>query len=100
MRIIDPLYRLRAFRIASQQRTIADAKILTQGQAVKYCGPSNLTIQKLIRAGILKMKQVVPWAPWEIERSDLDSTEVQAIMDRLRKTGKLVLQGSLRDPRI
>jgi DNA invertase Pin-like site-specific DNA recombinase len=79
--------------IAGQQRTIADPDILTQGQAVKYCGVSNLTIQKLVRAGIVKMEQVVPWAPWEIKRSDLDSKEVQAILDRVRKTGKLVLQG-------
>jgi len=79
--------------IAGQKRTIADPDILTQGQAVKYCGVSNLTIQKLVRAGILEMEQVVPWAPWEIKRSDLDSTEVQAILDQLRKTGKLVLQG-------
>jgi hypothetical protein len=46
-----------------------------------------------VGAGIVKMEQVVPWAPWEIKRSDLDSQEVRAILDRLRKTGKLVLQG-------
>jgi len=80
-------------RIAGQKRTIADPDILTQGQAVKYCGVSNQTIQKLAGAGILKIEQVVPWAPWEIKRSDLDSQELQAILERLRNTGKLVLQG-------
>ena len=84
--------------IAGQKRTIADPDILTQGQAVKYCGVSNLTIQKLVRAGIVKMEQVVPWAPWEIKRSDLDSEEVQAILERLRETGKLVLKGVGADP--
>lgn len=79
--------------IAGQKRTIADPEILTQGQAVKYCGVSNQTIRKLVGAGIVKMEQSVPWAPWEIKRSDLDSCEVRAILDRLRKTGKLVLQG-------
>ena len=79
--------------IAGQKRTLADPEILTQGQAVKYCGVSNQTIQKLVGAGILKMEQVVPWAPWEIKRSDLDSKEVQSILDRVRKTGKLILQG-------
>lgn len=84
--------------IAGQKRTIADPDILTQGQAIKYCGVSNLTIQKLVRAGIVKMEQVVPWAPWEIKRSDLDSKEVQAILERLRQTGKLVLKGVGADP--
>jgi hypothetical protein len=79
--------------IAGQKRTTADPEILTQGQAVKYCGVSKQTIQKLVGAGLVKMEQVVPWAPWEIKRSDLDSQEVRAILDRLRKTGKLVLQG-------
>ena len=79
--------------IAGQQRTIADPEILTLGQAVKSCGVSNQTIRKLVGAGILKMAQVVPWAPWEIQRSDLDSPEVRAILDRLRQTGKLVLPG-------
>ena len=80
-------------KIAGQKRTIADPEILTKGQAVKYCGVSNQTVEKLVGAGIVKMEQVVPWAPWEIKRSDLDSKEVQAIIAHLRKTGKLVLPG-------
>jgi hypothetical protein len=39
------------------------------------------------------MKQVLPWAPWEIRRSDLDSDPVRSILDNLKKTGKLVLEG-------
>jgi len=79
--------------IPGQKHTIADPEILSLGQAVNYCGTSNQTIRKLVGAGILKMDQVVPWAPWEIKRSDLDSQEVRTILDRLRKTGKLVLKG-------
>ena len=43
--------------IGGQKRTIEDPDILTQGQAVKYRGVSNLTIQKLVRARIVKMEQ-------------------------------------------
>jgi hypothetical protein len=83
--------------IAGQKRTKADPEILTQGQAAKYCGVSGQTIRKLVGAGILKKDQVVPWAPWEIKRADLDSEEVRTILDRLRKTGKLVLKGVVAD---
>ena len=79
--------------IAGQKRSVADPEILTLGQAVKYCGVSNETIRKLVEAGIVNKEQVVPWAPWEIKRSDLDSPEVRAILEHLRTTGKLVLQG-------
>ena len=44
-------------------------------------------------SGLLKVKQVVPWAPWEIRRGDPESEPVRIIIKRLLRTGKLVLQG-------
>jgi hypothetical protein len=48
---------------------------------------------KLVNAGILPMNQVVPLAPWEIKRSDIDSAPVRKILQQLKKTGKLVIEG-------
>jgi hypothetical protein len=39
------------------------------------------------------MTQVVPRAPWEIRRADLDAEPVKSILDGLRSTGKLIIPG-------
>jgi hypothetical protein len=44
------------------------------------------------------MTQVVPWAPWEIKRADLDGEPVRGIVEHLRQTGKLVLKRSRHQP--
>lgn len=81
------------YSISGHQRTVPDAEILTLGGAAKHCGVSQGTIMRLVHAGILKKEQIVPWAPWEIRRSDLDSPEVQRVLTRLRETGKSGLKG-------
>ena len=53
---------------------------------------STYTCMAAIRAS-LKREQVVPWAPWEIRRSDLDSEPVREALRRLRETGRLGLGG-------
>ncbi|MGQ9673843.1 MAG: recombinase family protein [Candidatus Aminicenantales bacterium] len=67
--------------------------VLTLGAAAKYCQVSQTTIKRLVASGVLKKEQVVPWAPWEIRRSDLDSEKVKEILECLRETGKLVIGG-------
>ena len=37
--------------------------------------------------------QVAPWAPWEIRRADLEAEPIRSILERLRRTGELVLPG-------
>lgn len=37
------------------------------------------------------MRQVVPSAPWEIQRTDPDSERVRPVLSRLSQTGRLVL---------
>ena len=81
------------YAIPGHHRTVPDPDILTLGQAVKHCGVSQGTIMRLVRSGLLTKHQIVPWAPWEIRRADLDSPEVQRVLTRLRETGKSGLQG-------
>ena len=56
-------------------------------------GVSHRTIERLVTAGLLKCEQITPRAPWEIRRSDLEAEPIRRIIDRLRRTGKLILQG-------
>jgi len=43
--------------------------------------------------GLLAVGQVAPWAPWEIPRADLEAEPIRGILERLRRTGELVLPG-------
>jgi len=79
--------------ICGQKRAIVDPDILSLGQAAKYCSVSQTTIKRLVECGKLAYEQVTPRAPWEIRRRDLDTEPVKSIVDHLRRTGKLVLEG-------
>jgi hypothetical protein len=81
--------------IKGHSKTTEDPDVLTLLGAVKYTGTSDTTIRKLVDAGVLPMRQVVPFAPWEIRRADLDGPRVRQILDRLRRSGRLVLGDSL-----
>jgi hypothetical protein len=61
--------------------------------AAEHLGVSSATIRKLVAAGVLPKQQVAPWAPWEIQRADLDTDAVKGLVARLRSTGKLHLEG-------
>jgi len=86
--------------IAGQKSSKLDPEILSMGQAAKYCKVSSGTIRRLVSAGMLHKEQVVPWAPWEIRRSDLDADPVRSVVEHLLKTGKLVLEGVCSDKQI
>jgi DNA invertase Pin-like site-specific DNA recombinase len=81
------------YAIPGHSRTLPDPAILTLGRAAKHCGVSQGTIMRLVNSGVLPKHQIVPWAPWEIRRADLDSPEVQRVLTRLRETGKSGLRG-------
>ena len=68
-------------------------EILTLGEAAKHLNVSRTTIKRLVREGILLNTQVVPWAPWEIKKSDLDAEKITEIINRLRERGKLIFNG-------
>lgn len=79
--------------IAGQATTVSDPGTLSMTESARHCGVSDTTIRRLVEAGVLAKQQVVPWAPWEIRRADLESERVRSILDHLRDTGKLVLEG-------
>ena len=79
--------------ISGRRHATSDPQILTLAQAAAYGQVSDTTIRRLTEAGILEYAQVVPWAPWEIRRQDLDSEPVLSLLRGVRETGKLDLQG-------
>jgi DNA invertase Pin-like site-specific DNA recombinase len=72
-------------------RSLVDPNVLTLNGAARYTNTSDTTIKKLVDGGILPMRQVVPFAPWEIMRTDLDSERVRMVLARLTQTGRVVL---------
>ena len=83
----------RSDSIPGQRRRQPDPEILTLGGAAKHCGVSDTTLRKLVDAGLVHVDQIVPWAPWEIRRSELETEPVHGILERVRRTGKLDLEG-------
>ena len=79
--------------IAGQRRALPDPERVSLSQAARICGVSHRTIERLVETGLLKCEQVTLRAPWEIRRSDLDAEPIRRIIDRLHRTGKLILQG-------
>jgi hypothetical protein len=83
----------RNYSIPGQKRALPDNELVSLNEAARICGVSHRTIERLVEAGLLKREQAAPRAPWEIRRSDLNAEPVQSILERLLRTGKLVLQG-------
>jgi DNA invertase Pin-like site-specific DNA recombinase len=79
--------------IDGQRRALPDPERVSLSEAARLCGVSHHTIERLVEAGLLKREQVTPRAPWEIRRSDLDAEPIRRVIDRLLRTGKLILQG-------
>ncbi len=79
--------------IPGHKETVPDPNVLSLGEAARHAGVSQTTIKRLVASGLLVKEQVVPWAPWEIRRADMDSEPVAGILRRLRETGKLVIEG-------
>ena len=87
-------------RVASVRRkhhiaapAAVDPDMLNLGQAEKHSGVSDTTLLKLIKANLLPVQQVAPYAQLMIKRADLDSEPVVSIIRHLKRTGKLVLAG-------
>jgi DNA invertase Pin-like site-specific DNA recombinase len=86
-------YVRKKYSIPAPDKNKLDPHIFTLGQATKYCGVSDTTLMRLINEKILAVEQVAPYAPLEIKRADLDSEPVASILQRLKTTGKLILEG-------
>ena len=83
--------------IAGQKRALPDLERVSLSEAARICGVSHRTIERLVEAGLLKGEQVTPRAPWEFRRCDLAAAPIRRIIDRLHRTGKLILQGGCTD---
>ena len=79
--------------IAGHSTTVEDPNLLTFNAATRYLDVSDTTIKRLVAAGLLPMSQLAPFAPWEIQRSALDSEPVRKQIAQLKKTGRLSLPG-------
>src|ERR1700674_5431913 len=79
--------------IAGQKRALHDPERVSLSEAARICGVSHHTIQRLVEAGLLKREQITPRAPWEVSRRDLDAEPIRSVIERLHRTGKLILQG-------
>ncbi|HKF05743.1 MAG TPA: recombinase family protein [Candidatus Sulfotelmatobacter sp.] len=79
--------------ITGQKRALPDPERVSLSEAARICGVSHHTIERLVEAGLLMREQATPRAPWEIRRADLDGEPIRMIIDRLLRTGKLLLQG-------
>ena len=77
--------------IAGQKRALPDPDRLSLNEAARLSGVSHRTIERLVDAGLLQREQAVPRAPWQIRRADLEAEPLRSIVERLRRTGKLIL---------
>jgi DNA invertase Pin-like site-specific DNA recombinase len=57
---------------------------LTRAQAAQHFGVSATVLKRLMGHGILPARQVVPSAPWIIQRTDLDRAPVLAAVQAVR----------------
>ncbi len=85
-------YARKKYKIPPPDRDQLDSNMLTLGQATAYTQVSDTTLMRLIRAEILTVEQVAPYAPYEIRCDDLDNEPVAGILERLKATGKLDLE--------
>jgi len=83
----------RNYSIPGQKRALSDPERVSLSEAARVCGVSHRTIERLVEAGLLKREQTAPRAPWEIRRADLSAEPVRSIVERLLRTGKLMLAG-------
>jgi len=86
-------YTRKLYGIPAVDQAHGDPNILTLGQAVKYTGVSDTTLMKLINKHILPCNQIAPYAPREIQKTDLDTEPVRSILAYLKGTGRLTLEG-------
>ncbi len=80
------------YAIKGQRTTAPDPNVCSQQAAARYLKVSDTTVKRFVDAKLLRCTQIVPGAPWEIVRDDLEHPQLKAIVERLHATGKLVLK--------
>ena len=77
-----------AHHIRRKERSRTE-ELLTMSEAATYLGISRNGLLGLERTGALSRNQVMEFAPWRIERKQLDSVHVQALVKTLKAKGRL-----------
>jgi len=62
---------------------------LTLAESAATLGVSPCFVRRLLKEGALLGRQVVSWAPWRIERADLEGPQVRAAVRALREGRKM-----------
>ncbi len=70
-----------------------ESEVLSANQAADYLETSRSSINRMEKLGLITRNQVLPYAPWRIERSELDSEPVRSAVTRLQTTGRLPAKG-------
>ena len=83
------------YGIAGHTQSVENPDGMTLGGAARYLEVSPTTIKRLVREGVVENRQTIPWAPWEIAKSELDSERIRRLIVRLRKTGKVCTGGTV-----
>jgi DNA invertase Pin-like site-specific DNA recombinase len=65
------------------------AEYLTMSEAASHLGISRNGLLGLERIGALERNQVMEFAPWRVERKELDSERIKALVRTLKATGRL-----------
>lgn len=61
---------------------------LNMRQAAKLLGISPMSVRRLLQSGVIQGKQVVPFAPWVIQREALEQEGVKAAVLRIKQGGR------------
>jgi DNA invertase Pin-like site-specific DNA recombinase len=88
--------RVKAFRShhrIRQGKAADDPDVLTGQQARDYLGIGYNGLVALVRRGAVHTNQATDFAPWRIQRAELDSDRVQALVRALKSTGRLPPSG-------
>jgi DNA invertase Pin-like site-specific DNA recombinase len=88
--------RVQAFRFANhikQTKPVADPNVLTGLQARAYLGIGYGGLMALLRRGLIHTNQVTDFAPWRLQRAELDSARVQAFVKILKANGRAPPEG-------
>lgn len=69
-----------------------EGTLTLKGAATKY-GVTIHAIERLVEAGLVKNRQKILFAPFELSEADLTSDRVQAVLRGYKKTGRVNVEG-------
>jgi DNA invertase Pin-like site-specific DNA recombinase len=76
---------------AFSQKEYDERGWLNLKEAAKELNLSMMAVKKLIKLKIIPAQQVVPSAPWVIERSELDKPAIRSIVNQMKQRHKIPL---------